>query len=251
MYHNTSLQNKKNLLATVLFYFVFGICITAKAQCTTPTGDQTSYGIDSWIGYVYPNFTSTAVPPTDVFTTPYKGYLTQAETFNQNVGYNNISGPNLCGGYSNQFAIRYKMKKTFVAGYYGIVVGGDDGYRLSLDGGATFVISNWTDHAYLTTTQSFYLSGPTELVLEYYEQGGISQVSFTYAKCSNPSTEPQNIKGVTSICKGSSTTLTAIGGNPSDGSVYEWGTGTNIGTGTIAGQISQSITVSPTSSTTY
>lgn len=76
------------------------------------------------------------------------------------------------------------------------------------------------------------------------------KLSFSYANCANPSTAPTSISGITSICAGSSTTLTATGGTLATGAVYQWGTGTTIGNNIISGAAA-SITVSPTSSTTY
>ena len=245
------IRKKYLLFYITIFILLFFINTNANAQCPTPPGNQTSYGDDQWIGYVYPSFTSTAVPPTDVFMTPYKGYITQPEKFDQNLGLNPLSGANLCGTYSNNFAIRYKLKQSFDAGYYNIVVGGDEGYRLSLDGGVTFAISNWGDHGYTTTTQSFYLQGNVNLVLEYYERSGNSRVSFSYEKCSNPSSTPRQILGTTSICGGNSTTLTAVGGVLRDGAFYEWGTGNTAGLNIISGENSESITVRPSVTTTY
>jgi hypothetical protein len=66
-----------------------------------------------------------------------------------------------------------------------------------------------------------------------------------------PSGAPTSISGTTTICNNSSTILTAVGGSLGTGAVYEWGTGSTVGTNPIAGQSGVSITVSPTSNTTY
>lgn len=240
----------KNVLKLIIFLLI--ICNTkAIGQCPTPPGDQSSYGSGSWIGYVY-NAVNNSNPPTNAFTTTYRGYITQPEIFDLNLGNGSISGSNVCGSYSDQFSVRFKMTKNFPAGNYSFIVGGDDGYRLSFDGGVTFPVTNWTDHGYATSTTSspVYLSGNTNLVLEYYEQGGDSRVSFSYANCANPSTAPTEISGTNAICLGSSTTLTATGGTLATGAVYQWGTGT-VGNNIITGQTGVSITVSPTITTTY
>jgi hypothetical protein len=57
-------------------------------------------------------------------------------------------------------------------------VGGDDGYRLSLDGGNTWVINRWNDQSYGATTYTTSLSGTVNMVLEYYENGGDNRLSF-------------------------------------------------------------------------
>ena len=64
----------------------------------------------------------------------------------------------------------------------------------------------------------------------------------------NESVAPTDITGTTAICTGSSTTLTATGGNIGAGGVIEWFTGSCSGTPAGTGA---SITVSPTTATTY
>jgi len=78
---------------------------------------------------------------------------------------------------------------------------------------------------------------------------------------STSSTVPTGISGVTTICYGDSTTLTATGGTPGTGCTYQWSTGSMFGpdlwgifpggSSQIIGQTSVSITVKPTSTTTY
>jgi hypothetical protein len=145
-------------------------------------GNQTSYGANSWIGYVYAS-TNGGNPPSNAFTTSYVGYITQPESFDLNLVDAALSGANLCSTYADNFAIRFKMNKNMPAGNYTFNVGGDDGYRLSLDGGATYAITNWNTHAYQNTTQTFYLSGNTNFVLEYFENTGQSRVQFSYTFC--------------------------------------------------------------------
>jgi len=64
----------------------------------------------------------------------------------------------------------------------------------------------------------------------------------------NSSVIPTGISGTTTICNGSSTTLTVSGGTAGTGAVAEWFTGSCNGTAAGTGP---SISVSPTSSTTY
>lgn len=224
--------------------------IAATVTVNTPPGDQTSYGSNSWIGYVYASI-NTSNPPTNAFAVPYKGYITQPEIFDQNWGSGAVSGPNVCGSYDSRFAVRFKMQKNFTPGYYTFTVGGDDGYRLSLDGGATFPVTNWGDHGYATSTSTqYYLSGNTFLVLEFYEQGGDAHVSFTYTACTDFSSAPTGISGNTTICSNTSTTLTATGGYAAAAATYQWGTGTTVGSNIIGGQTSVSITVNLGTNTT-
>jgi hypothetical protein len=62
------------------------------------------------------------------------------------------------------------------------------------------------------------------------------------------SVAPTGITGTTTICSGSSTTLTVSGGTVGSGAVVQWFTGSCGGTSAGTGN---SITVSPTSTTTY
>ena len=67
-----------------------------------------------------------------------------------------------------------------------------------------------------------------------------------------PSTGPSSISSPpTTICNGSSITLTAVGATLSPGANYQWGTGAVVGTGPIGGATSSTLTVSPGSTTTY
>ncbi len=222
---------------------------------TTTAGDQVTYGTNSWIGYVYSPISVVFAPnaPADAFTTTYQGYVTQTEQFDQN--YNSgalMSGTYLCNSFTINYAIKFKMTKSFAPDYYKITTGGDDGYRLSVDGGSTYVsaLSNWTTHAFSSTTSTVYLNGSTNLVFDYYQNPANARVAFSYLPC-NSSTAPTAISGTATICNGSSTTLTASGGTLSAGAVYQWGTGAVVGSNIIAGQSGASITVSPSSTTTY
>ena len=119
-------QYAVKLFAACLLFM--GSFTHATAQCPTPPGDPTVYGSNSWIGYVYATI-DTANPPTRAFSAPteYKGYVTQPELFDQNLGAGAISGTNVCGSYTDGFAIRYRMTRTFPAGSYTFTIGVDDG----------------------------------------------------------------------------------------------------------------------------
>jgi len=65
-------------------------------------------------------------------------------------------------------------------------------------------------------------------------------------------TSPTSISGITSICNGGTTTLTAVGGTLGTGGSYQWGTGTTVGLNSIDGATSVSYTTPVLSSnTTY
>ncbi|WP_208749435.1 beta strand repeat-containing protein, partial [Flavobacterium zhairuonense] len=57
-----------------------------------------------------------------------------------------------------------------------------------------------------------------------------------------PSSAPTSITGTTTICSGSTTTLTASGGTLGTGAAYQWGTGSVVGTNPISGATSSTYT---------
>lgn len=163
---------KKTILVAVL---VLSIALHAHSQACTPAGDEVSYGTgDVWTGYVYDNLN----------LTNYKGYVTEGTSgnpnFDENFGGDNVTyNTNGCSLNTSTFSVRYKLRKTFTNGIYEFIVGGDDGYRLSLDGGATWVINQWVDQSYAISYYSTTLNGTYDIVLEYYENGGGNRISFT------------------------------------------------------------------------
>jgi hypothetical protein len=138
-----------------------------------------------------------------VFTTAYKGYVTtSAVNFDTDLGSGAISGPNLCGTYSDYFGVKYRTTLTLTDGYYNFTVGVDDGYRLKIvnpnnppvSDSDSIVINGWNDQVYTTQSKTIFLSAGTyNLTLEYYEKTGLSRVSFSYTSCSTPSTAPTSI----------------------------------------------------------
>lgn len=189
------------------------------AQSCTPLGNETSYGTGTtWIGYVYQgkNFDT------------YKGYVTEgapgSSNFDESFGgaYVNYN-TNGCTVYTEGLSVRYKLTQNFANGNYLFTVGGDDGFRLSLDGGATWPINNWNDQGYTTTTYSVALNGATNMILEYYENGGDNRISFN----------------VTQICTGTGDPAIYGTGNIWNGYIYQ---GTNFDL--YKGQVSEGTTAS-------
>ncbi|MBX2925005.1 MAG: hypothetical protein KF746_22580 [Chitinophagaceae bacterium] len=156
------------------------------AQSCTPAGNQTSYGTNNvWRGYVYDN----------INFTNYRGYVTEGSSgspnFDQNFGGDDVSyATNGCPVQTSTFSVRYKLRKTFANGTYQFVVGGDDGFRLSFDGGDTWAIDRWNDQSYTTQTYTIALNGSYDMVLEFYENGGANRISFSMAAVCTPSGNP-------------------------------------------------------------
>lgn len=188
-----------------LFLLFLATCGAAFGQACTPQGDQTTEGTGNiWIGYVYDN----------ADLTNYRGYVNEGTSaspnFDQSFGGSNTTyATNGCGVQTEYFSVRYKLNRNFTAGSYQIVVGADDGYRLSVDGGANWVINNWNPHSYTTNTVTLSLSGTTHLVLEYFENAGDNRVSFN----------------MTQICMGTENTAVYGTNNVWRGYIYD---GTNF-----------------------
>ncbi|WP_431215273.1 T9SS type A sorting domain-containing protein [Puia sp. P3] len=163
----------KRHVAAIFILLTLSTHRTMAQACATSQGNQNAYGTNNvWIGYAYKG---------SAFNY-YQGYVNEGSAsspnFDESFGGDQVNYPtNGCSVYTEQFSMRYKLTQS-LNGSYTITVGGDDGYRLSLDGGSTRAINNWGDHGYATTSITVSLSGATNLVLEYYENGGGNRVSF-------------------------------------------------------------------------
>ncbi len=157
------------LLITLSFLSNF-----TEAQSCTPSGNPSVYGTNNtWIGYMYRGIN---------FNT-YRGAITAGNSTspNFNLTFNGaqVNYPTSgCPVYTDTFSVRFLLTKTFNNEGFEITVGGDDGYRLSLDGGNTWVINKWSDQGYNTTSVAMVLNGTVNMVLEYYERFGENRISF-------------------------------------------------------------------------
>ncbi|PZR25016.1 MAG: hypothetical protein DI535_19850 [Citrobacter freundii] len=187
----------KPLLPALLFLgLILPIC-TLSQTCSTAQGDQVTYGTNNvWIGYVYDN----------INLTNYFGYVNEGNAsspgFDESFGGDNVNySTNGCAVNTNTFSIRYRLRKTFTSGSYTFLVGGDDGYRLSIDGGSTWIINRWVDQTYATTSTSVALNGTYDIVLEYYENGGSNRISFALTQdCTG--TENTTVYGTNNVWNG-------------------------------------------------
>jgi hypothetical protein len=220
-----------------------GSSVSFATPCA-PTGDPSAYGNGSWLGYVYNSASAGGFDS-------YQGYVTEAEIFNRThttiaAGASSFH----CSSNTDFFAVRYRMTKNFNAGYYTFTVGGDDGVRLSLDGGATWHINGWVDQGYTTYSSStpVYLSGNVNLVFEYYENSGGSQSSFSYLLSAFPYCETVYTTGKTdgdliSNISISGTTLSNNSGTAQVNPAYTFFTGQPNYTASLVASNSYNVTV--------
>lgn len=149
-------------------------------------GDQTTFGNGQWIGYVYSNYSNYNSTPA-VGNTNYQGFVTEPAIFDQNIpngtAFRGSIATNLCDAPTTQYFVRYKMKMTLTAGTYNFTVGGDDGYRLKIDGVAVTTINNWGEHSYTTSSVLKVMTAAEHTFeLEYFNGPNLAHVSFSYGK---------------------------------------------------------------------
>lgn len=120
----------------------------------------------------------------------------------------------------------------------------DSNFTTPIDIVNTTTTLTGTDIGNLTATTYFRAIGLT---------GSGNSVTSNFVKITviEISTAPTSVVGISTICIGSSTTLTATGGIEASGAFYEWGTGSNIGNDIILGENTASILVNPSFNTIY
>jgi hypothetical protein len=205
---NSTLRYFSILLLT-LVSFLYN---ESSAQSCTPSGNPSVYGTkNTWIGYMYRGVN---------FNT-YRGSITagnpSSPNFNLTFNGSQVNFPTSgCPVYTDTFSVRFRLTKTFNNEGFEITVGGDDGYRLSIDGGNTWIINKWNEQSYNTTSVAVLLNGTVNLVLEYFEKYGENRISFA----------------MNSTCVGSANENVFGTGGPWRGYIYQ-GTNFNIFKGVI------------------
>lgn len=136
-----------------------------------------------------------------------------------------------CGeGYATNFALRMMRTEVFAPGRYAFSIAGDDGIRLSLDGGSTWILDSFIEQAYnqsfKSTSQSYptgiCLSGSVNLVIEYFQRPVDMRMSFTATLISPIEAAPEDI----SQCAGDSAWFLV---NAYPGANYQWQISTDGG----------------------
>lgn len=144
---------------------------------------QTVAGANTWRGHIY---NAGGAEPTPFSNANYAGYYTiPTINFNETFGSSTACIPVYSNGtvrasmYAEGFAVRYRMTYTNTAGCYLIKVTGDDGVRLSINGGTSYIFDRWVEQG--ATTYDYILvnlTATTNFVLDYYENATDNRVSF-------------------------------------------------------------------------
>lgn len=179
--------------------------------------DQAAAGVDKWIGHIY-NWTGSAPPGGVSPTTPsvsgpfinanYVGYYNiPTESINENFGgdnncFNVLSDEVLRSSIQTEtFAVRYRMKST-KSGCYFLNVSGDDGVRVYIDN--VLVFDAWKEQSPTNYCNNLiYLNGNSEIVFDYYENGGGNAASFSLTEFL-PATNSIAGLSTRNVCSGNS-----------------------------------------------
>ena len=210
-----------------------------------------TYGIGQWIAHAYtwtPTTSSMLNTPAliaaqDFFNVAnYKGHFLK-NTLNFDLDFTNnggkMPGPLTvlhdgtsfqCGdGYSTNFSLRFYRTENFAAGMYSFAIGADDGVRLSIDGGLTWLLDIFQEqpftsiNTFATHPNGICLSGPTNLVVEFFQRPADAHVKFA---CTLLSTTAISQPSDTSICAGQNAAFTI---SSLAGASYQWQVSNNGG----------------------
>jgi gliding motility-associated-like protein len=211
-----------------------------------PMLDDTVWGINRWVAHAY-TWTATS---SQILNTPaliaqqnffakanHKGYFIKNNLgfdINYTLNGSKMPGPlNIlhdgtsfsCGeGYSVNYSVRFLRKQFFNPGKYRIDIAADDGIRLSIDGGQTWLLNAFIEQSYsdsYTSTNTAFpggvcLSGEVKLVVEYFQRPVDARVTVNFTLLSEIAPALNNL----TICEGENATFQA--GNFLSGGSYQW-----------------------------
>jgi hypothetical protein len=160
----------------------------------TSTTSTTSTTTTTTTTTTLPPTTTTTLPPsaTCPSTTVWKEEFFNNKTLtnprvlcrnntNNSINYDWGSGSPQNGTVSsNNFSARFTRSVNLSNGTYDFEVTADDGVRVWVNG--TLRLDKWYDQGATTYTFSVNLSGPTTIVMEYYENGGNAVAKLKYTR---------------------------------------------------------------------
>ncbi len=181
-----------------VFLFLAMLFVSRNVQSQTYSGyqfgDQTTYAVNQWSGYVYTN--------QDFNSSSYMGfYLTGSSDFSTDWGN---GGPGPFGSTymsdNDYFWIRYRMNKTYENGLYTFSSNCDDGVKVyySNTSGSTWTttIDDFSCTASTRTSTNVNLNGNYNFIMEYKECTGGAHAGISITQtCQVPGTT-QNPTGV-------------------------------------------------------
>lgn len=214
---------------------------SATVSVTPIGGNPSTSGSETWLGYAYDDSGNPAPPVSniDFNNAKYRGFITDTDIAGISAfsSYNTVTdafdlnlsnvvplaSPTICGTYLDDFSLRLRMTKTFAAGIYTFTVGADDGVRLWIDGVNILPVAAFNVHPFtvFTSTPQCLTAGTHDLVLEYFDRGGFSRLTFDFAAAPAPL-----VGSPVSVCVNTATpTLTASSAGAID---FNWYTDASL-----------------------
>lgn len=199
-------------------------------QQAEPAVAQDAFGIDRWFGHAYswtPSVSSILSTPSLVnqqsffSAANYKGHLVY-NPLNLDVNFANtggIPGSASEGGslgcdqaMRTNFSLRLKRRQFFSPGRYVLTIQGDDGIRLSIDGGQTWILDSFIEQTYSSSFKStntafpngVCLAGNVDLVIEYFQRPADARLTFRVLSLSQLNLEPIEPQ---TVCEGDPATF--------------------------------------------
>jgi hypothetical protein len=134
-------------------------------------GDYTFGTYPTWNAYVFDNQSISAADYQGTFTTTGLVPTLINNTFG--FGQPSMVAPRCSKTMDNDYYnVRYLSTKTYTNGVYVFTGNNDDGRRLSLDGGASYIINNWSATIGIESSAPVLLNGNYNMVYDMYEITG-------------------------------------------------------------------------------
>lgn len=248
--YTLKIRSSSGYVSNDLFQCSSGNFFTVTAPVTPLPGvAQNSFGINQWFGHVYswvPTTGSLLSTPALIaqqsFFAPtnYQGHVViNSLSFDNN--FANTGGiPGVqhdgtsisCGNdLSTNFSVRYMRRHNFAAGLYTFNIASDDGARLSIDGGTTWILDSFIEQNYASSAkttatafpQGICLSGDVDLVLEYFQRPAQARVTINVTQNTSLFSQPFN----QTICAGQNANFSV--GNQNASLSYQWQVSTDGG----------------------
>lgn len=220
------------------------------AYGTIPTVGTADFGTNQWLVHAYgwtatttaPFITQALVDQQDFFNpSNYTGHFVLDDLsfdldFTATGGtmpgplHDGTSIP--CFDQSSQnYSLRFQRTENFGPGRYRFEIQGDDGIRLSIDGGATWLVNSFLEQTYSESYQAsdaahpdgVCLSGEVDLVVEFFQRPADHRVTLTVTQLSPEINAPESV----SICGTEDVVFDADASDPSI--AWQWQVSTNNG----------------------